>query len=130
VGITTTTPTPVDLRRQLYPTRDHDPSSQLGHRPGWPHDIPGDPRGWRSSMSDYGTLTEKNVLRCCVHIVDHFPSVTAVRRVQPVGSIRQWTNTVVRRSGADAAVGIKGPDDIVRRCRGAAAAWVSAIDYD
>ena len=65
-------------------------------------------------------------------VVDHAPSgelqFDAFNRLGIKG---QWTNTVVRRSGATLHWGIDGPDDILEAVPGTRLlSWVSALDSD
>ena len=75
-------------------------------------------------------LTQEDGVALLRRIVDHFPSgelqFDAFNRL---GIKSQWTNTVVRRSGATLHWGIDGPDDIIEAVPGVRLlAWVSAID--
>ncbi len=77
-------------------------------------------------------LTEEDGVALLRRIVDRFPSgelqFDAFNRL---GIKSQWTNTVVRRSGATLHWGIDGPDDIIEAVPGVRLlAWVSAIDGD
>ena len=65
-------------------------------------------------------------------MVEHAPSgelqFDAFNRL---GIKSQWTNTVVRRSGATLYWGIDGPDDIIEAVPGVRLlSWVSALDSD
>jgi O-methyltransferase involved in polyketide biosynthesis len=77
-------------------------------------------------------LTEEDGVALLRRIVDHFPSgELQFDAFNQSGIKSQWTNTVVRRSGATLHWGINGPDDIVKAVPGVRLlAWVSAIDDD
>jgi O-methyltransferase involved in polyketide biosynthesis len=126
-------PDVADLRRQLYPTRDHYHLVAASVTdPGWLNDIPGDRPVLAIGEGLTMYLTEEDGVALLRRIVDHFPSgelqFDAFNRL---GIKSQWINTVVRRSGATLHWGINGPDDIVKAVpRVRLLAWVSAIDDD
>ena len=75
-------------------------------------------------------LTEQDGVALLRRIVEHAPSgelqFDAFNRL---GIKSQWTNTVVRRSGATLHWGIDGPDAIVKAVPGVRLlAWVSALE--
>ena len=77
-------------------------------------------------------LTEEAGVALLRRIVEHAPSgelqFDAFNRL---GIKSQWTNRVVRRSGATLHWGIDRPDDIVKAVPGVRLlAWVSAIESD
>jgi O-methyltransferase involved in polyketide biosynthesis len=126
-------PEVAELRRQLYPDRDHYHivSASVTDQ-AWLDDIPGDRRVLAIGEGLTMYLTKEAGTALLRRIVDHFPSgelqFDAFNRL---GIKSQWTNTVVRRSGATLHWGIDGPDDIIEAVPGVRLlAWVSAIDSD
>jgi O-methyltransferase involved in polyketide biosynthesis len=126
-------PDVADLRRQLYPTRDHyHVVAASVTDPAWLNDIPGDRPVLAIGEGLTMYLTKEDGVALLRRIVDRFPSgelqFDAFNRL---GIKSQWTNTVVRRSGATLHWGIDGPDDITEAVPGVRLlAWVSAIDDD
>jgi O-methyltransferase involved in polyketide biosynthesis len=126
-------PDVADLRRQLYPTRDHyHVVAASVTDPAWLTYIPGDRPVLAIGEGLTMYLTEEDGVALLRRIVDHFPSgelqFDAFNRL---GVKSQWTNTVVRRSGATLHWGIDGPDDIIKAVRGLRLlAWTSAIEVD
>jgi O-methyltransferase involved in polyketide biosynthesis len=126
-------PDVVDLRRPLYPTRDHYHLVAASVTdPAWLRDIPGDRAvlAIGEGLTMYLTKEEGVALLC--RIVDQFPSgelqFDAFNRL---GIKSQWSNAVVRRSGATLHWGIDGPNDIIEAVPGVRLlSWVSAIDDD
>jgi O-methyltransferase involved in polyketide biosynthesis len=93
-------------------------------------DIPGDRPVLAIGEGLTMYLTKEDGVALLRSIVDHFPSgelqFDAFNRL---GIKSQWTNTVVRRSGATLHWGIDGPDDITEAVPGVRRlAWVSPID--
>ena len=123
-------PDVADLRRQLYPTREHyHVVAASVTDPAWLADIPGDRPTLMIGEGLTMYLTEEDGVALLRRIVDHFPSgelqFDAFNRL---GIKSQWTNTVVRRSGATLHWGIDGPDDIIEAVPGVRLlAWVSAV---
>ena len=102
----------------------------LGHRPGWLADIPRDRPTLMIGEGLTMYLTEEDGVALLRRIVDHVPSgelqFDAFNRL---GIKSQWTNAVVRRSGATLHWGIDGPDDIIEAVPGVRLlAWVSPFD--
>jgi O-methyltransferase involved in polyketide biosynthesis len=126
-------PDVVDIRRQLYPTRDHYHLVAASVTdPAWLNDIPGDRPVLAIGEGLTMYLTQEDGVALLRRIVDHFPSgelqFDAFNRL---GIKSQWTNTVVRRAEATLHWGIDGPDDITEAIPGVRLlAWVSAIDDD
>ena len=124
-------PDVADLRRQLYPTRDHyHVVAASVTDPAWLTDIPGDRPVLAIGEGLTMYLTQEDGVALLRRIVDHFPSgelqFDAFNRL---GIKSQWTNTVVRRSGATLHWGIDGPDDIIKAVPGLRLlAWASAIE--
>jgi O-methyltransferase involved in polyketide biosynthesis len=126
-------PDVAQLRTQLYPTREHcHVIAASVTDPTWfaevPHDRPTLMIGEGLTMY----LTRQDGITLLRRVVDHAPSgelqFDAFNRA---GIKSQWTNTVVRRSGARLYWGIDGPDDILTAVPGVRLlSWVSAIDAD
>jgi O-methyltransferase involved in polyketide biosynthesis len=126
-------PDVVDLRGQLYPARDHYHLVAASVTdPAWLTEIPGDRPVLAIGEGLTMYLTREEGVALLRRIVGHFPSgelqFDAFNRL---GIKSQWTNTVVRRSGATLHWGIDGPDAIIEAVPGVRLlAWVSAIDDD
>ena len=126
-------PDVADLRRQLYPSREHYRVVAASVTdPAWLADIPGDRPVLAIGEGLTMYLTEEDGVALLRRIVDHFPSgelqFDAFNRL---GIKSQWTNTVVRRSGATLHWGIDGPDDIVKAVPGVRLLeWRSAVEVD
>lgn len=126
-------PDVADLRRQLYPTRDHyHVVAASVTDPVWLNDIPADRPVLAIGEGLTMYLTKEDGVALLRRIVHRFPSgelqFDAFNRL---GIKSQWTNTVVRRSGATLHWGIDGPDDIIEAVPGVRLlSWVSAIDGD
>ncbi len=124
-------PDVVDLRRQLYPTRDHYQLVAASVTdPDWLADIPGGRPVLAIGEGLTMYLTQEDGTALLRRIVDRFPSgelqFDAFNRL---GIKSQWSNAVVRRSGATLHWGIDGSDDIIEAIPGVRLlAWVSAID--
>ncbi|MFG1934944.1 class I SAM-dependent methyltransferase [Mycobacterium sp. NPDC048908] len=126
-------PEVADLRRQLYPARDHYHLIAASVTdPAWFAEIP---CGRTTLMIGEGLtmyLTQHDGVALLRRVLDHAPSgelqFDAFNRL---GIRSQWTNTVVRRSGATLYWGINGPDDITEAVPGVRLlSWVSALDSD
>jgi methyltransferase (TIGR00027 family) len=126
-------PDVADLRRQLYPARDHyHVVAASVTDPSWFADIPRDRPTLMIGEGLTMYLTEEEGVALLRRVVDHGPSgelqFDAFNRL---GIKSQWTNTVVRRAGATLHWGIDGPDDILKTVPGTRLlAWVSAVDTD
>jgi O-methyltransferase involved in polyketide biosynthesis len=124
-------PDVADLRRQLYPTRDHyHVVAASVTDPAWLNEVPADRPVLAIGEGLTMYLTEEDGVALLRRIVDRFPSgelqFDAFNRL---GIKSQWTNTVVRRSGATLHWGIDRPDDITEAVPGVRLlSWVSAID--
>jgi O-methyltransferase involved in polyketide biosynthesis len=121
------------LRQQLYPSRDHyHVIAASVTDPSW---FAGIPRDRPTLMIGEGLtmyLTREDGVALLRRVVEHAPSgelqFDAFNRL---GIKSQWTNTVVRRSGATLHWGIDGPDDIIKAVPGLRLlAWVSALESD
>lgn len=126
-------PDVAQLRRQLYPTRDHcHVIAASVTDPNWFAEIP---RGRPTLMIGEGLtmyLTEPDGIALLRRVVDHAPSgelqFDAFNRW---GIKSQRINKVVRRAGATLYWGIDGPDDIITAVPGVRLLlWISAIDSD
>ena len=124
-------PDVAELRRQLYPSRDHyHVISASVTDPAWLSDIPKDRPVLMIGEGLTMYLTEADGVALLRRIVDAFPSgelqFDAFNRL---GIKSQWMNVVVRRSGATLHWAINGPDDIVGAVPGVRLlAWVSPFD--
>ncbi|AYM41950.1 methyltransferase [Mycobacteroides chelonae] len=104
------------LRSQLYPTRDnyHVVSASVTD-PAWLAHIRGDRPVLAIGEGLTMYLTQADGIALFRRIVDHFPygelQFDAFNRF---GIKTQWSNAVVRRSGATLYWGIDGPEDIIR----------------
>ncbi|HEX7428255.1 MAG TPA: class I SAM-dependent methyltransferase, partial [Mycobacterium sp.] len=121
------------LRQQLYPEREHyHVVAASVTDPAWLADIPADRPTLMIAEGLTMYLTEEAGVALLRRIVEHAPSgelqFDAFNRL---GIKSQWTNRVVRRSGATLHWGIDRPDDIVKAVPGVRLlAWVSAIESD
>jgi O-methyltransferase involved in polyketide biosynthesis len=126
-------PEVADLRRQLFPDRDHYHIVAASVTdPAWLEDIPADRPVLAIGEGLTMYLTRQEGIALLRRIVERFSSgelqFDAFNRL---GIKTQWTNTVVRRSGATLRWGIDGPDEIIDAVPGVRLlAWVSAIDSD
>src|SRR6476619_4369878 len=126
-------PDVAELRRQLYPSREHyHVVAASVTDPAWLADIPGDRPVLTIGEGLTMYLTEEDGVALLRRMVDHFPSgelqCDAFNRL---GIKSQWTNTVVRRSGATLHWGIDGPDDIIKAIPGVRLLeWKSAVEVD
>lgn len=124
-------PDVADLRRQLYPARDHyHLVSASVTDPAWLADVPADRPVLAIGEGLTMYLTQQDGVGLLRRIVAYFGSgelqFDAFNRL---GIKSQWSNPVVRRSGATLHWGIDGPDDIIDAVPGTRLlAWVSAID--
>jgi O-methyltransferase involved in polyketide biosynthesis len=126
-------PDVADLRRQLYPARDnyHVVSASVTD-PAWLTDVPTDRPTLMIAEGLTMYLTESDGVALLRRIVDTFPSgelqFDAFNRM---GIKSQWTNSVVRRSGATLHWAINGPDDILDAVPGVRLlAWDSPFDAE
>ena len=121
------------LRQKLFPTCDHyHVIAASVTDPAWLQDIPSDRPTLAIGEGLTMYLTEQDGVALLRRIVERFPSgelqFDAFNRL---GIKSQWTNTVVRRSGATLYWGINGPDDILEAVPGTRLlAWVSPFDGD
>jgi methyltransferase (TIGR00027 family) len=126
-------PEVADLRRQLFPAREHCHIVAASVTdPAWLAEVPTDRPTLMIGEGLTMYLTEQDGVALLRRIVDHAPSgelqFDAFNRL---GIKTQWTNAVVKRSGATLHWGIDGPDEIIDAVPGLRLlAWVSAIDSD
>jgi O-methyltransferase involved in polyketide biosynthesis len=126
-------PDVAELRRQLLPAPAHyHVIASSVTDPAWLDDIPADRPVLAIGEGLTMYLTKEDGVALLRRIIDRFSSgelqFDAFNRL---GIKSQWTNTVVRRSGATLHWGIDGPDDITEAIPGVRLlSWVSAIDGD
>jgi methyltransferase (TIGR00027 family) len=126
-------PDVAELRRQLYPTRDHyHVVAASVTDPSWFAEIPRDRPMLMIGEGLTMYLTREDGIALLRRVVEHAPSgelqFDAFNRL---GIKSQWANTVVRRAGATLHWGIDGPGDIIEAVPGVRLlACVSAIDDD
>jgi O-methyltransferase involved in polyketide biosynthesis len=126
-------PEVADLRKQLYPTRDHYRVIAASVTdPAWFADIPRDRPMLMVGEGLTMYLTEADGVALLRRVVEHAPSgELQFDAFNTLGIKSQWMNPVVRRSGATLHWAIDGPDDILDAVPGARLlAWVSAIESD
>jgi O-methyltransferase involved in polyketide biosynthesis len=124
-------PDVIALRTQLYPTRDnyHVIAASVTD-PAWFADIPRDRPTLMIGEGLTMYLTRDDGTALLRRVVEHAPSgelqFDAFNRL---GIKSQWTNTVVRRSGATLYWGIDGPDEVLDAVPGTRLlSWVSPFD--
>ena len=126
-------PDVAELRTQLFPPRDHyHVVAASVTDPAWLVEIPSDRPVLAIGEGLTMYLTEDDGVALMRRIVERFPSgelqFDAFNRL---GIKAQWTNTVVRRSGATLSWAINGPDDIIDAVPGVRLlAWESPFDSD
>jgi methyltransferase (TIGR00027 family) len=126
-------PDVADLRRQLYPARDHyHVIAASVTDPSWFADVPRDRPTLMIGEGLTMYLTQDEGVALLRRVVDHAPSgelqFDAFNRL---GIKSQWTNRVVTRAGATLHWGIDGPDEILEAVPGTRLlAWVSALEVD
>ncbi len=126
-------PDVAELRRQLYPTRDHYHLVAASVTdPAWFAEIPRDRPVLMIGEGLTMYLTEEDGIGLLRRIVAHGPSgelqFDAFNRL---GIKSQWINTVVRRSGATLHWGIDGPDEVIEAVPGLRLlSWVSALESE
>jgi O-methyltransferase involved in polyketide biosynthesis len=126
-------PEVADLRRQLYPARDHyHVISASVTDPAWFAEIPRDRPILMVGEGLTMYLTEQDGVALLRRVVEHAPSgELQFDAFNALGVKSQWMNPVVRRSGATLHWAIDGPDDVIDAVPGARLlAWVSAIESD
>ncbi|RWA20417.1 tetracenomycin polyketide synthesis O-methyltransferase tcmP [Mycolicibacterium elephantis DSM 44368] len=124
-------PDVADLRRALYPARDHYhvvPASVTD--PAWLADIPTDRPALMIAEGLTMYLEPSDGIALLRRIVDRFPSgELQFDAFSRLGIRAQWMNAVVRRAGATLRWGVDKPDDIVDAVPGVRLlAWVSPFD--
>jgi methyltransferase (TIGR00027 family) len=124
-------PDVADLRRQLYPSREHYRVVAASVTdPAWLADIPADRPTLMIGEGLTMYLTEADGVALLRRIVERFGSgELQFDAFNTLGVKLQWTNTVVRRSGAALHWAIDNPDDIVNAVPGVRLlAWESPFD--
>jgi O-methyltransferase involved in polyketide biosynthesis len=124
-------PDVAELRRQLLPTPEHyHVVAASVTDPAWLRDIPADRPTLALGEGLTMYLTEQDGAALLRRIVEQFPSgELQFDAFSRFGIKSQWTNTVVRRSGAMLYWGIDGPDDILEAVPGVRLlAWASPFD--
>lgn len=119
------------LREQLYPSAEHYhviPASVTD--PAWLREIPADRPTLMIGEGLTMYLTEHDGIALLRRIVDGFPSgELQFDAFNTLGIKAQWSNTVVRRSGAKLHWAVNKPEDILRAVPGTRLLmWVSALD--
>lgn len=113
-------PAVAQLREQLYPSADryHVVAASVTD-PDWLRDIPTDRPALMLGEGLTMYLTEHDGVELMRRIVGTFPSgELQFDAFSALGIRSQWTNTVVRRSGATLHWAINQPDDILRAVPG------------
>jgi O-methyltransferase involved in polyketide biosynthesis len=121
------------LRQKLYPAADHyHVVAASVTDPAWLNDIPGDRPALMIAEGLTAYLTEQDGVALLRRVVEHFPSGELQFDGFNRFAIRtQWTNPVVRRSGAKLYWAINGADDIIAAVPGVRLlVAVSAFDSD
>jgi O-methyltransferase involved in polyketide biosynthesis len=126
-------PDVADLRRQLYPSRDHyHVIAASVTDPMWLAEVPCDRPTLMIGEGLTMYLTESDGIALLRRIVDTFPSgelqFDAFNRL---GIKSQWMNAVVRRSGSTLHWGVNSADDILHAVPGVRLlAWESPFDSE
>lgn len=126
-------PEVADLRRQLYPPREHcHIVSASVTDPAWLADIPADRPVLMIAEGLTMYLSEAAGQALFRRIVAHFPSgELQFDAFSRLGVKLQWTNSVVRRSGATLKWAMDGPDDVLSAVPGLRLlSWESALGPD
>lgn len=121
------------LREQLYPSAEHYhlvPASVTD--PAWLTDIPNDRPVLAIGEGLTMYLTEADGIALLRRIAEHFPSgELQFDAFSSLGIKTQWSNAVVRRSGATLYWAINRPSDILDAVAGTRLlAWVSPFDSE
>lgn len=115
------------LRRQLFPTHDryHVVAASVTD-PAWLSDIPNDRPALLIGEGLTMYLTEQDGVALLRRVVEHFGAgELQFDAFNSLGIKSQWSNTVVRRSGARLHWAVNGPDDILAAVPGTRLlAWV------
>lgn len=119
------------LREQLYPTAEHyHVVAASVTDPAWLRDIPADRPTLMIGEGLTMYLTEHDGVALLRRIVDGFPSgELQFDAFNSLGIKAQWSNTVVRRSGAKLHWAVNKPEDILRAVPGTRLlAWNSPFE--
>jgi O-methyltransferase involved in polyketide biosynthesis len=122
------------LRRQLFPAREHCHIVAASvTNPGWLADVPADRPTLMIGEGLTMYLTEEDGVALFRRVVEHAPSVGWLQfdAFSRFGIKLQWTNAVVKRSGATLYWGVDGPDEIIEAVPGVRLLqWVSPFESD
>jgi O-methyltransferase involved in polyketide biosynthesis len=124
-------PDVAELRRQLLPDPEHyHVVASSVTDPAWLQDIPADRPTLAIGEGLTMYLTQADGTGLLRRVVERFPSgELQFDAFNTLGIKSQWTNTVVRRSGATLHWGIDGPDDVIDAVPGVRLlAWESPFD--
>ncbi|MUL83162.1 MULTISPECIES: class I SAM-dependent methyltransferase [unclassified Mycolicibacterium] len=119
------------LREQLYPSAEHyHVVAASVTDPAWLRDVPDDRPTLMLGEGLTMYLTEHDGVALLRRIVDGFPSgELQFDAFNTLGIKSQWSNTVVRRSGAKLHWAVDKPEDILRAVPGTRLlAWSSPFD--
>lgn len=126
-------PDVAELRRQLFPTHDryHVVAASVTD-PAWLADIAADRPALLIGEGLTMYLTEQDGVALLRRVVEHFGAgELQFDAFNSLGIKSQWSNTVVRRSGATLHWAINGPEDILTAVPGARLlAWVRWFESD
>ncbi|MET0705142.1 MAG: class I SAM-dependent methyltransferase [Mycobacterium sp.] len=121
------------LRRRLYPAREHcHVVAASVADPAWLADIPDDRPALMIAEGLTMYLQQQDGIGLLRGIVAHFPSgELQFDAFNSLGIKSQWSNAVVRRSGATLHWAINGPADILAAVPGVRLlSWLSPFDSD
>ena len=124
-------PDVAELRKQLLPEREHcHVVAASVTDPAWLADVPADRPTLMIGEGLTMYLTEQDGVALLRRVVEHAPSgELQFDAFSRFGIKTQWTNAVVKRSGARLYWGIDGPDEIIEAVPGVRLLqWVSPFD--
>ena len=124
-------PDVAELRKQLLPEREHyHVVAASVTEPDWLADVPADRPTLMIGEGLTMYLTEQDGVALLRRVVEHAPSgELQFDAFSRFGIKTQWTNAVVKRSGARLHWGIDGPDEIIEAVPGVRLLqWVSPFD--
>lgn len=126
-------PDVAELRRRLLPARDryHVVAASVTD-PAWLHDIPADRPALMLGEGLTMYLSEQDGIALLRRVVEHFGAgELQFDAFNSLGIKSQWSNAVVRRSGARLHWAINGPEDILTAVPGTRLlAWVRWFESD
>ena len=126
-------PEVAQLRERLYPSAErYQVLAASVTDPDWLHDIPAERPTLMLGEGLTMYLTERDGVALLRRVVGRFPSgELQFDAFNTAGIKSQWTNTVVRRSGARLSWAIDGPEDILSAVPGTRLlAWLSPFDTE